>query len=59
MYYTILCIGIRGVISMIHPHNLMNMSIAPPPEWTSNSPIKFEEGVIKHSPSKKESASYV
>ena len=51
----------KGRISMIHPHNLINMNIAPPPEWTiySGSLNQFEEGVIKHSPSRKESAFYV
>ena len=45
MYYTVLCISIKGLISMIHPHNLMIMTwIAPPPETDLNDLINFEEG---------------
>ena len=46
---------LRGVISMIHLHNLINMSIAPPPEWPLNE-VNFEEGVYKHLPPKEEGA---
>ena len=45
MYYTILCLRIKGLISMIHLHNLINMSIAPPPEsYFYKVASYFEEG---------------
>ena len=48
---------VKGLISMIHLHNLINMSIAPPPETPLNE-VNFEEGVYKHLPPREEGAFY-
>ena len=42
--YNTIYLNRKGLISMIHLHNLINMSIAPPPETDLNDLIKFEEG---------------
>ena len=49
---------VKGLISMIHLHNLINMSIATPPPETPLNEVNFEEGVYKHLPPREEGAFY-
>ena len=43
--YNTIYLNRKGLISMIHLHNLINMSIAPPPEsYSYKVALNFEEG---------------
>lgn len=48
--YSTINLSLKGLISMIHFHNLV---IAPPPERNSNKVNSFEEGVIALSSSER------